>query len=113
MRIVRSLGFVVMKQNSVVSVVRDFILRAVKVKQCSERNQRYHFKSSESKNTIVSVFRYFILVIVNCNRVVSVVRDFILTVVNKDSVVSIVSEVKQRSERSQRFLFNSSKSKTT
>ena len=41
----------------------------------------------------------------------SVVRDFILTAVKKDSVVSIVSEVKQRSEHSQRFHFNSSEVK--
>ena len=41
----------------------------------------------------------------------SVVRDFILTVVKKDSLVSVVSEVKQRSERSQRFPFNSSEAK--
>ena len=41
----------------------------------------------------------------------SVVRDFILTVVKKDSVVSVVSEVKQRSERSQIFHFNSSEIK--
>ena len=41
----------------------------------------------------------------------SVVRDFILTVVKKDSVVSVVSEVKQRSERSQIFYFNSSEIK--
>ena len=46
-------------------VVRDFILIVVKVKQCSERSQRFHFNSSESKNTVVSVVRDFILVIVN------------------------------------------------
>ena len=38
----------------------------------------------------------------------SVVRYFILTVVKKDSVVSVVSEVRQRSEGSQIFYFNSS-----
>ena len=42
----------------------------------------------------------------------SVVRDFILTVVKKDSVVSVVSEVKQLSESSQIFDFNSDESKT-
>ena len=64
------------------STVRDFILIVVKVKHCSEHSQRYPFKSSEikqhsqtsqgihlnsseSKNTVVSVVRYFILVIVN------------------------------------------------
>ena len=64
------------------SVVRDLILIVVKVKQCSERSQRYHFKSSEvkqrsersqrihfnsskSKNTVASVVRHFIFVIVN------------------------------------------------
>ena len=41
----------------------------------------------------------------------SVVRDVLLTVVNKDSVVSVVSEVKHRSERTQRFHFNNSKVK--
>ena len=41
----------------------------------------------------------------------SLVRDFILTVVKKNSVVSVVSEVKQRSERSQIFHFNSSELK--
>ena len=38
----------------------------------------------------------------------SVLRDFTLTVVKKDSLVSVVSEVKQRSERSQGFPFDSS-----
>ena len=41
----------------------------------------------------------------------SVLRDFTLTVVKKDSLVSVVGEVKQRSERSQRFNFNSSEVK--
>ena len=41
----------------------------------------------------------------------NVVRYFILTVVKKDSVVSVVSEVKQCSERSQIFHFNSRKVK--
>ena len=41
----------------------------------------------------------------------SLVRDFILTVVKKNSVVSVVSGVKQRSERSQIFHFNSSELK--
>ena len=31
------------------NVVRDFILIVVKVKQCSERSQRYRFKSSGVK----------------------------------------------------------------
>ena len=52
-----------------------------------------HFNSSESKDTVVSVVRYFILVIVSLNSVVSVVRDFSLTVVKRYSVVSVVSEV--------------------
>ena len=64
------------------SVFKDFILIVVKVKLCSERGQRYHFKnsevkqcsertqrfnfnSSESKNTILSVVIYFILLTVN------------------------------------------------
>ena len=63
------------------SVVRYFILIVVKVKQCSKRSHRYyikstevkqrsehsqriHFNSSESKNTVVSVARYFILEVV-------------------------------------------------
>ena len=31
------------------SVVRDFILIVVKLKQCSKRNHRYQFNSSEVK----------------------------------------------------------------
>ena len=63
------------------SVVRYFILKVVKVKQCSkrshryyikstevkqrsERSQRIHFDSSESKNSVVSVVREFILIAV-------------------------------------------------
>ena len=38
-----------MKKNSVVSVVRDFILILVKVKQRSERSQGFPFNSSEVK----------------------------------------------------------------
>ena len=49
MRVVRSLGLVVVKQNSVENVVTDFILIVVKVKQCSEHSQRYRFKSSKVK----------------------------------------------------------------
>ena len=41
----------------------------------------------------------------------SVDRYLILTVMKKDNVVSVVSEVKQRSERSQIFHFNSSEVK--
>ena len=41
----------------------------------------------------------------------SVVSDFNLTVVKKDSVVSVFGEVKQQSERSQIFHFNSSEVK--
>ena len=64
------------------SIKRDLILIVVKRKQFSEHSQRYRFRSSEvkqrsesshridfnstkSKNTAVSVVRYFILVIVN------------------------------------------------
>ena len=39
-----------MKKNSVVSVVRYFILIVVKVKQRSERSQRFPFNSSEVKH---------------------------------------------------------------
>ena len=72
------------------SLVRDFILIAVKVKQRIERSQRcpfnnsevsvvsvlseekqrsvhsqrYHFNSSESKNIVVSVVRYLLLIVV-------------------------------------------------
>ena len=79
-----------MKKNSVVSVVRYFILIVVKVKQRSELSQRFpfnsgkvsvvsvlndekqrsecsqkfHFNSSKSKNTEVTVVKYFILVVV-------------------------------------------------
>ena len=47
----------------------------------------------------------------NKNSVVSVVRYFILIVVKKNSVVSVASEEKQRSESSQIFDFNSSEVK--
>ena len=40
---------VVSEKKSVVSVVRYFILIVVKVKQCSERSQRFPFNSSEVK----------------------------------------------------------------
>ena len=56
----------------------------VKVKHCSERSQRIHLNSSESKNNVVSVVRYFIS-----------------TVVKKDSVMSV-----------QIFDFNNGESKT-
>ena len=46
------------------------------------------------------------------NSVVSVVRDFILIVVKQNSVVSVVSKEKQLSECSQMFHFNSGESKT-
>ena len=63
------------------SIDKNFILTAVKVKQCSERSQRYHFKSSkvkqrsessqrfhfnssESKNPGVSVVRYLLVIVV-------------------------------------------------
>ena len=39
-----------MKKSSVVSVVRYFILIVVKVKQRSERSQRFPFNSSEVKH---------------------------------------------------------------
>ena len=42
-----------MKYNSVVSVVRDFILIVVKVKQRSERSQIFHFNTSEVKQRSV------------------------------------------------------------
>ena len=38
-----------MKKNSVVSIVRDFVLIVVKVKQRSERSQRSPFNRSEVK----------------------------------------------------------------
>ena len=38
-----------MKKNSVMSIVRYFILIVVKVKQRSERSQRFPFGSSEVK----------------------------------------------------------------
>ena len=76
------------------SVVRAFILIVVKVKQGIKRSQRFpfnnsevsvvsvlseekqrseysqrcHFNSSESKNTVVGVVRYFILVVVKVKQ---------------------------------------------
>ena len=38
-----------MKKNSIVTLVRYLILIVVKVKQCSERSQRFLFNSSEVK----------------------------------------------------------------
>ena len=38
-----------MKKNSVVSVVRDFVIMVVKIKHGSERSQIFHFSSSEVK----------------------------------------------------------------
>ena len=40
---------VVSEEKSVVSVVRCLILIVVKVKQCSERSQRFPFNSSEER----------------------------------------------------------------
>ena len=45
------------------------------------------------------------------NSVVSIVRYFILIVVKQNSIVSVVSGEKQRSERSQIFCLNSSEVK--
>ena len=67
-----------MKQNSVVSVVRDFILMVVKIKHGIERSQIFHFSSSEVKQRSDRSQRFHF-----------------------DS-----SEVKQRSQRSQRFHFS-------
>ena len=67
-----------MEKNSVVSIVRYFILLVVKVKQRIEHSQRFPFNSSEGKQ-----------------------RN-----------MRIVSGEKQRSERSQICHFNSSESKT-
>ena len=93
------------------SVVRDFILIVVKVKQCSERSQRYHFKSSEVKQRSECSELIHLNSSESKNTVVSVVRYFILTGVKKGSVASVVNEVKQRSEGSQIFHFNSSEVK--
>ena len=38
-----------MKKNSIVIVVRDFILIVLKIKQCNECSQRFPFNSSEVK----------------------------------------------------------------
>ena len=49
-------------------------------KHRSERSQIFHFNSSESKNTVVRVVRYFSLVVVKWNSVVIEVREFLLIV---------------------------------
>ena len=66
------------------SVVRDFILMVVKVKQCSKRSHKYQFKSSEVKQRIE-----------HSQRIHFNISE------SKNSVVSVVSEEKQRSECSQ------------
>ena len=76
------------------SVVRVFILIVLKVKQRSERNQRFPFNTSEIKQRNEHSQRF----------------PFNSCEVN---VVSVLSEEKQRSERIQRFHFNSSESKNT
>ena len=63
------------------SADKDFILIAVKVKERTQSSQGIHFNSIESKETVVSVVRYLISVIVNKNSIVSVVTYFILIVV--------------------------------
>ena len=67
-----------MKKNSVVSVVRDFVIMVVKIKHGSERSQIFHFSSSEVKQCSEPSQRFHF-----------------------DS-----SEVKQHCERSQRFHFS-------
>ena len=67
-----------MKKNSVVSVVRDFVIMVVKIKHGSERSQIFHFSSSEVKQLSERSQRFHF-----------------------DS-----SDVRQRSERSQRFHFS-------
>ena len=47
--VVRCFILIVVKENSVVTVVRDFILIVVTVKQHNERTQRFSFDSSEVK----------------------------------------------------------------
>ena len=47
------------------SADKDFILIAVKVKERTQSSQGIHFNSIESKETVVSVVRYLISVIVN------------------------------------------------
>ena len=63
------------------------------------------------KSSVVSVVRYFILILVIVKQRSERSQIFYLTVVKKDSVVSVVSEVKQRSVRSQIFHFYSSEVK--
>ena len=50
------------------------------------------------KNSVVTVVRYFILMVVIQNSVLSILKDFVLVVVKR----------KQRSDCSQRFSFKSS-----
>ena len=53
------------------------------------------------KNSIVTVVRYFILMVVNENTIVSIVKDFILIVAKVKQRRDFRSGLKQRSERSQ------------
>ena len=57
----QSLGLIVVKQNSVVSVVRDFNSR--EVKQCREGSQRFHFNSSEVKQCSEHSQRFVLIVV--------------------------------------------------
>ena len=43
---------------------QSFTFNSCEVKQRIERSQRFHFNGSEKYNTVVSVVRYFILVVV-------------------------------------------------
>ena len=57
----QSLGLTVVKQNSVVSVVRDFNSR--EVKQCREGSLRFHFNSSEVKQCSEHSQRFVLIVV--------------------------------------------------
>ena len=64
------------------SLFRDFILIVVKVKQRIERSQRFSFNSSEVKQRSESRQRIRFISSENKNTVVSIVRCFILIIVN-------------------------------
>ena len=52
MRVVRSLGLVVVKLNHRSERSQRFTFDSCEVKQRSQRSQRFHFNSSESKTVL-------------------------------------------------------------
>ena len=56
------------------------VFESSEIKQRSEGSQTIHLNSSESKNTVVNVVRYFILTVVKKDSIMSVILN--INVVN-------------------------------